>query len=108
MEAFKLAGDPKAFPEQGLAPWQPKRIFWNISKFQLDKAVGLDSIKIDAGGKDPVSGESFTDIAGNSRAMHKTQGFEGFKIQGVNGGPRLEPFHLLDGSPASKAILYGV
>ena len=32
VEAFKLAGDPKAFPEQiaeGLAPWQPKRIVLN-------------------------------------------------------------------------------
>ena len=33
LEAFKISGDPKEFPEQitrdGLAPWQPKRIFWN-------------------------------------------------------------------------------
>src|ERR1700733_9112339 len=29
VEAFKLAGDPKAFPEQNLPPWQPKRIFVN-------------------------------------------------------------------------------
>ena len=31
IEAFKVAGDPNAFPEQlkELTPWQPKRIFWN-------------------------------------------------------------------------------
>ena len=29
LEAFKLAGDPKAFPEQHLPPWQPRRIFVN-------------------------------------------------------------------------------
>src|SRR5271170_433555 len=29
LEAFKLAGDPKAFLEQQLPPWQPKRILWN-------------------------------------------------------------------------------
>src|SRR5579864_8702731 len=31
LEAFKLAGDPKAFPDQlkTLAPWQPKRILVN-------------------------------------------------------------------------------
>ena len=37
IEAFKLAGDPKAFPDQlreGLAPWQPKRILWNMGGFQ--------------------------------------------------------------------------
>src|SRR5687768_5971626 len=32
VEAFKIAGDPTAYPEQlqqGLAPWQPKRVVWN-------------------------------------------------------------------------------
>src|SRR4051794_39339895 len=32
VEAFKLAGDPKAYPEQlkqGLTVWQPKRVAWN-------------------------------------------------------------------------------
>ncbi|MFX5991205.1 hypothetical protein ABTF02_18510, partial [Acinetobacter baumannii] len=38
IEAFKLAADPNAFPEQKLLPWQAKRIFWNISTFQSDKA----------------------------------------------------------------------
>ncbi len=60
-----------------------------------DKVSGADVLKIDAGGKDPVSGKPFTEIAGASRAMHKTQGFEGFKIAGVTGGPRLESFQLL-------------
>src|SRR5262245_61017292 len=32
LEAFKLAGDPTAFPEQlgELPPWQPRRIFHNV------------------------------------------------------------------------------
>ncbi|HYD85351.1 MAG TPA: PIG-L family deacetylase, partial [Opitutus sp.] len=33
VEAFKIAGDPDAYPEQlaqGLAPWQPKRVVWNV------------------------------------------------------------------------------
>ena len=35
LEAFKLAGDTKAFPDQlrELAPWQPKRILWNAGGF---------------------------------------------------------------------------
>ena len=43
LEAFKLAGDPKAFPEQlreGLTPWQPKRILWNVGGFQQSEAGG--------------------------------------------------------------------
>ena len=37
MEAFKVCGDPKAFPDQlqeGLTPWQPKRLLWNAGGFQ--------------------------------------------------------------------------
>ena len=64
LEAFKLAGDPKAFPEQELAPWQPKRILWNVSGFQRQDIVGTNQVRIDAGGVDPVSGESFAEIAG--------------------------------------------
>ncbi len=108
LEAFKLAGDAKAFPEQGLAPWQPKRIFWNISTFQKDKAVGITALKIDAGGKDSVSGEAFTDIAEKSRAMHKTQGFDTFHFPGAHGGARIESFQFLDGAPATNDILDGI
>jgi len=108
MEAFKLAGDPKAFPEQGLQPWQPKRIFWNISTFQSEKAVGVIPLKIEIGGKDMVSGETFEHLAELSRAMHKTQGFDTFQFPGPHGGTRVQPFQLLDGAPAVNDILDGV
>ena len=48
-------------------------------------------VRIDAGGNDPVTGESFTDIAGRSRSMHKTQGFGNF-TGGGGSGPRTESF----------------
>jgi LmbE family N-acetylglucosaminyl deacetylase len=108
MEAFKLSGDPKAFPEQGLAPWQARRILWNVSMFQKDKAVGIEAFKENIGGRDAVSGELFTDIAGKSRAMHKTQGFDNWKISGATGGDRMESFHVLDGEKASKDIMDGI
>jgi LmbE family N-acetylglucosaminyl deacetylase len=108
IEAFKLAGDAKAFPEQGLEPWQPKRILWNVSRFQRDKNDGTNITKIDAGGKDSVSGETFLDIAGRSRAMHKTQGFDTFRLPGVNGEPRPESFQLLGGPLPTKDIMDGV
>jgi LmbE family N-acetylglucosaminyl deacetylase len=107
MEAFKLAGDPKAFPEQGLQPWQPKRIFWNVSTFQKDKVDGSNLLKIDASGKDSITGQSFVDLAGASRAMHKTQGFDTFRISNAD-APRQESFQLLDGLPATHDILDGV
>ena len=108
MEAFKLAGDRAAFPEQKLEPWQPKRIMWNVSTFQKDKIAATSVLKIDAGGKDPVSGETFHEIAGAGRAMHKTQGFDGYRLPGGADEHRLESFQLLDGAPATNDILDGV
>jgi len=109
LEAFKLAGDPKAFPEQlgTLTPWQPKRIFWNAGGFQRGGNV-TNLIRIDTGGKDPVSGESFSEIAARSRSMHKTQGFDNFRGFGGGNGPRYESFALLDGATATNDILDGV
>ena len=109
IEAFKLAGDPTAFPEQldTLTPWQPKRILWNAGGFQRGGGA-TNLIRIDAGGKDSVSGESFAEIAGRSRSMHKTQGFGNFTGSGGGSGPRVESFQLLAGEPATNDILDGV
>ena len=102
MEAFKLAGDPKAFPEQQLPPWQPKRILWN------SRDSGTNNIRMDVSGNDPVTGGSFAEVAARSRAMHKTQGFDNFRGFGGGGGARPESFQLLDGEPATNDILDGV
>src|SRR5665213_2676449 len=110
LEAFKLAGDPNAFPEQlgQLKPWQPARILWNGSSFERNKGSATNQISIDSGGKDLVTGEPFSDIASRSRSMHKTQGFGGFRRSGNGGGPRMERFQLLDGSPVTNDIMDGV
>src|SRR6266536_2552578 len=86
VEAFTLAGDPRAFPEQlgELTPWQPRRILHNVGLGGAGAGVpggGTGVVKIDVGGTDTVLGESFASIAARSRAMHKTQGF------GMDGGP---------------------
>jgi LmbE family N-acetylglucosaminyl deacetylase len=107
LEAFKLAGDPKAFAEQGLEPWQPKRIVWNESIYQQDDVSGAQQVRIDVGGDDPVTGEPFRVIAGRSRSMHKTQGFANFAIP-PKPGPRFETFQLLDGEPMKNDVLDGV
>ena len=82
LEAFKLAGDLRAFPEQlgELTPWQPKRILHNVGMRGggADAAGGdrAGAVQIEVDGNDPVLGESFSSIAARSRAMHKTQGFD--------------------------------
>lgn len=108
LEAFKLAGDPHAFPEQlkDLAPWQPKRILWNQGG-PRGGPLPSDALKIDVNGNDPVLGVSFAELAGKSRAQHKTQGFGNFAIPSGT-GPRLEGFQLLAGEPATTDIMDGV
>ncbi|OGU57013.1 MAG: hypothetical protein A2V66_05455 [Ignavibacteria bacterium RBG_13_36_8] len=70
-EAFYAAADPNRFPEQlnEVKPWQVKRLLWNTWK-PNDK-----SISIDVGTYDPLIGQSFLEMAADSRSMHKSQGF---------------------------------
>ncbi|MFI5279798.1 MAG: PIG-L family deacetylase [Gemmatimonadales bacterium] len=123
VEAFRLAADPAAFPEQlrELRPWQARRILHNVgmgaapnpgagmavagSPANVPDGPGV--VKVDVGGRDPVSGESFASIAARSRGMHKTQGF-GINAPPVNEGPRIEPFVLLAGDAATNDLLDGV
>ena len=119
VEAFKLAGDPKAFPDQigDLAAWQPKRILQNSGGFGGrgpggggGGAAAADTIRIEIGGNDPVTGEPMGAIAARSRSMHRSQGFANFGGGGGRGGggPRTDAFTLLAGEPATKDILDGI
>ncbi|MGD0410105.1 MAG: PIG-L family deacetylase [Verrucomicrobiota bacterium] len=89
-EAFKLAGDSNAFPEQlgELKPWQPKRLLQDHGS-ALTMAVGAE----------------FGAIASRSRSMHKTQGFGAF---GGRGGAGSAGFTFLAGAPATNDIFDGI
>ncbi len=109
MEAYKLAGDPSAFPELGLPAWQPKRLFWNASRFQKDKITEPDKmLKVNIGGADAITGETFRSIAEASRSMHKTQGFDTFQFPGADKVEREELFQVLDGEPTTGDIMDGI
>jgi len=112
VEAYKLAGDPKAFPEQlggELIPWQPRRLLLSVGGFGRGGGGGTTTnvLRIEVGGNDPLSGESFGAIAARSRSMHKSQGFGNFAGFG-GGGARSESFQLGDDGPVIKDILDGV
>jgi LmbE family N-acetylglucosaminyl deacetylase len=79
-EAFDMAGDPTKFPEQlkYVEVWQPKRVLWNSSSFfyASEKEFIKDSmLPIDVGAYNAYLGKSYTEIASESRSMHKSQGF---------------------------------
>jgi LmbE family N-acetylglucosaminyl deacetylase len=117
LEAFKLAGDPTAFPEQltDLTVWQPKRIFSNGFGIGLrGGGAGATTrpqatvVRISVAGTDPVTGMSFAELAGLSRSMHKSQGFGNF-VGGPGRGPtRVEAFQLLAGKLAVHDIMDGI
>jgi LmbE family N-acetylglucosaminyl deacetylase len=107
-EAFKLAGNRKAFPDQldYLKPWQPKRLLQNMRFFGRNGETPPSGPRVEISGTDPVLGISYGEIASRSRAMHKSQGFGGFS--GIGGGARTANFLVLDGEAATNDIMDGV
>jgi LmbE family N-acetylglucosaminyl deacetylase len=104
-EAFRAAGDPKAFPEQlkYVQPWRPSRLLWNSwAAFRAEArnepldVTGL--IPLEVGGYQPLLGKSYPEIAAASRSMHKSQGF-GVEVER---GERKEYFKFLDGQPIKE------
>jgi LmbE family N-acetylglucosaminyl deacetylase len=104
-EAFAAAADPARFPEQHLAPWRAKRLVWNAFRFG---GAGPDTtpgrIQVDLGAYDPLLGRSYAELAGESRSMHKSQGFGASERRGTwtNG------FEVRLGEPATKDLFEGV
>jgi LmbE family N-acetylglucosaminyl deacetylase len=113
VEAFKLAGDPQAYPEQlaqGLTVWQPKRVVWNGWGNRGPGGPSLltgPSVQLDIAGRDPVSGETFGTIANKSRGMHKTQGLGQFSGRTADGSS-VQTFIALGGEPAEKDLMDGI
>lgn len=112
-EAFDLAADPNAFPEQleqGLQVWQPRRLFFNGSTWWRSDLATLaqadpDWYTVDVGGYAPLLGQSFTEIAGRSRSMHKSQGFGAAETR----GELLEYLRFVKGErPKGKDLFDGI
>lgn len=103
-DAFTAAADPNMFTEQlkYVETWQTKRIFWNSWRPSAEEVGKL--LKLDTGEYNFLLGKSYTEIAAQSRSMHKSQGF------GVTAtrAPRLEYFQLVAGEEAKDDIMSGV
>jgi LmbE family N-acetylglucosaminyl deacetylase len=107
-EAFKLAGNPNAFPEQlkYTSVWQPKKLFWNgwLQAIEQSGTSSSDIIMIDAGKFNPILGLSYTEIAALSRSMHKSQGFG----SSARRGESINYFKNLSGNETSTSLLDGI
>lgn len=108
LEAFRLAADPTAFPEQlaYVEPWQPRRVFFNTSWWFYGSREAFDAadksrmVQVDIGVYEPWSGYSNSEIASKSRSQHRCQGFG----SELSRGSSIEYLDLLEGDmPGSDA-----
>jgi LmbE family N-acetylglucosaminyl deacetylase len=105
-EAFELAADPDAFPEQlkYVDVWQTKRLYWNTSTwFYRRTNQPFDStgkILMDCGAYNAFLGKSCGEIAGESRSQHKSQGFGASRQLGEVD----EYFEFVKGTEANKDL----
>ncbi|HSP06005.1 MAG TPA: PIG-L family deacetylase, partial [Acidobacteriota bacterium] len=107
-EAFTAAADPSRFPEQlhFVKPWQARRMLWNYFNWTAppgDAEKGK-MIAFEAGAYNPLLGLSYTEIAGMSRSMHKSQGFGDSEDR----GPSINYFQLVAGEPAKSDLFDGI
>lgn len=107
-EAFDLAGNPGAFPEQldHVEPWSPKRIFWNAYNFRGDfePEEGKEYYEFPTGNFNSLLGKSYAQIAADSRTMHKSQGFG--STAGI--GEAVDHVQFIKGEPFSESPFDGV
>lgn len=105
-EAFDLAGDPNAYPEQldYVKIWKPKRLLWNTFNFGSTNTTSPDQLKLDVGPYNALLGKSYGEIAAESRSNHKSQGFG----SAAQRGSSIEYFKFLKGEPVVSDILEGV
>lgn len=111
VEAFDLSNDPSIYPDQltHYSPWQAKRLFMNTSwwfygsREKFAKADKSNMLSVDAGVYYPMLGKSNSEIAAESRSMHKCQGFGSTGTR----GSELEYLELIKGDlPEMKEDLF--
>ncbi|WP_347053681.1 PIG-L family deacetylase [Flavobacterium olei] len=113
VESFKLANDPKMYPEQlkYVTPWQIKRQYFNPSWWfygsqeKFDAADKSKFAKLETGVYYSELGKSNQEIAALSRSRHQSQGFGSTGVRGeeteylelINGENPRDRDNLFDG-----------
>lgn len=111
VKAFKMAADPKAFPQQlkTLSTWQPTTLLWNTSSWfygtreKLEETLKKENrpfVKVAVEDYIPLLGQSCPEIAAASRTMHKSQGFGSSPAF----GEQYEYLEYLDGATVGNDI----
>ncbi len=110
MEAFDLAANPNAYPQQldEFDPWQPSRIFFNTSWWfygsqeNFKKASKNGLISLDVGVFYPSLGMSNNEIASLASSKHLCQGFGRLNSR----GEEIEYLQLLKGTTLENQDMF--
>ncbi len=93
--AFRVAADPARFKEQGLAPWQARKLYeGGIGGFggSTEAAVRVPTLEYD-----PLLGMSWQELGARSRTLHRSQGTSQLT---TDLPPAEGRFRLVDSEPA--------
>ena len=103
VEAFTAAADSTKFKDQlqFVLPWQAKKLFWN--NWRPSPEETKDLLAFDIGEFNPMLGKSYTEIAAESRSMHKSQGFGATPSRGT----RMEYLQQFLGDKKEKNLFDG-
>ena len=108
VEAFQEAAKAASFSDQLILtePWQAKRVFWNGYNWGVPYEPGPGKVyhAFQVGGFNPLLGTTYSQIAADSRTMHKSQGF-GATAQI---GESQDFIELIDGEPFGEDPFEGV
>lgn len=103
-EAFAAAADQTRFSEQfrWVEPWQAKRLV--TGGFGGGAPTAASGVRVDTGEFDPALGFSYSEIAGMSRSMHRSQGMGAPERR----GPASSSLSVVAGAPSGGDIFDGV
>lgn len=106
IEAFKAAADPTRFPEQlqEVSVWQATRLLWNTSSFFQGSPPSSAHFLQNIGDYNPLLGQSYGELAAESRSNHKSQGFGAARQRGNS----IERFELLQGDAPRHNLFDGI
>jgi len=111
-EAYDAAGDPAKYPEQGLRPWQPKKLYMSAGfggrggpAAPSPPAVKLATVNTSV--VDSLLGRTYAEIGSDARSSHKCQGTNGLPplpgvANGRGGGGRGGGYQLVESTIAGQ------
>lgn len=108
--AFGLANSAsyKALETESAAPWQPKRLFFNVSWFFFGSKKAFDAadkskyVPLNIGTFYTQLGKNNQEIASLSRSQHQSQGFGDISSR----GEEIDYVELVDGTPINTSNLF--